>query len=318
MQRRPLIQSRIETSNRGVGTRIQHQRNSSVQYSGRSSSLFKCLILTPLISLVCLELYATIYIMNSTDAGASFSLRGIRNRPKHPNRLIDVILDRNQNNTSKVHQINQPIKQKPILLSRNANVTVTSSARGNLGPPTVLNQIKPGKDWLKDRWQAASDMHGSAIPGSHWVMLDFSAMFHNSEGAIHITKVILDWETAYSSDYRIESRMDAPTTTGGENDDWCLLFDAGDEPFGQRNAYPHASVEQHGQSPGVKERLPLHVIHKIYWMEGVRSDIYDEKCLSMRYLRIFIRKSARGWGVSLWQVDVYGYTTLLSDAIEEQ
>lgn len=267
-----------------------------------------------MILLLCLELYATIYIIHSSDVDTSISLRGIRNRPKHPNRLIDVIRDQHKNNTSTVQRFvgrgnTQIIKQKPILISRNANVTVTSSARGNLGPPSVLNQEKPGTDWLKDRWQAASDMHGSAIPGTHWVLLDFSSMFSNTKGAIRITKAILDWETAFASDYRIETRMDAPTSAGGENDDWCLLFDGGKESFGQSGQYPHASVEEHGLSPGVKERLPLHVIHKIYWMEGVHSDVYDEQCLSMRYLRIFIRKSARGWGVSLWQVDVYGYKT---------
>jgi hypothetical protein len=34
------------------------------------------------------------------------------------------------------------------------------------------------------------------------------------------------------------------------------------------------------------------------------------KCRKLRYLRVYINKPARGWGVSLWQVDVYGENNL--------
>ena len=77
------------------------------------------------------------------------------------------------NNTTTIHHQKQQQPQSK-LLSRNPNIVITSSTRGNLGPPSVLNQNPPGKDWLKDRWQAASDMHGTAIKGSHWVLFDFS------------------------------------------------------------------------------------------------------------------------------------------------
>jgi hypothetical protein len=63
--------------------------------------------------------------------------------------------------------------ESSALLSRNPEVKVTTDVRGNLGPPSVMIQETPGTDWLKDRWQAASDMHGTAIPGVHWVMLEF-------------------------------------------------------------------------------------------------------------------------------------------------
>ena len=46
-----------------------------------------------------------------------------------------------------------------------AGATVTTDTRGNLGPGSVITQKVQGNDWLKDRWQAASDMHGSAIAG---------------------------------------------------------------------------------------------------------------------------------------------------------
>ena len=72
--------------------------------------------------------------------------------------------------------------------------------RGNLGPAAVVIQPVPGTDWLHDRWQAASNMHGKNIPGEHWIQLEF-------ESPILVDSVRLDWETAYASDYRIQGSM---------------------------------------------------------------------------------------------------------------
>jgi hypothetical protein len=152
-------------------------------------------------------------------------------------------------------------------------------------------------------------MGGTAIPGSHWVVLDFSAISNGSGGAVYVTKVVLDWETAYAKDYRIETRMDAPT--GEKDDNWCILYDGSlDSDEGSSKQYPHRQVEEYGQSPGVKQKLPLHIIHTIFWEEDVLQIDDKSKCRTMRNLRIFIRKPARGWGVSLWQVDVYGFESL--------
>lgn len=320
MQRRFQI-GRSENSrhtNKGfsVSKLLSRERDSSTIQAGSSNYVRSCLILSPLILLLCLWLYATIYIITSTDMSTSISLRGIRNRTKRMNRLIDVIRNRHQNNTSAVtvRDVKQMLERKQsVLISRNASVTITSSARGNLGPPSVLNQDPPGSDWLKDRWQAASDMHGSAIPGSHWVVLDFSAMFGSNEGAVYLTKLVLDWETAFASDYRIETRIDAPTSAGGLNDQWCILYDGGKaSKVETSHQYPLVTNQEYGQSPGVKEKLPLHIIHTIDWEAESGSDVVmsDGECHALRYLRVFIRKSATGWGVSLWQVDAFGFETI--------
>jgi hypothetical protein len=258
------------------------------------------------------------------------------------------------NTTTTIHQKQkQPPQSK--LLSRNPNIIITSSTRGNLGPPTVLNQDPPGKDWLKDRWQAASDMHGTAIKGSHWVLMDFSHFLaedrdvggkDGSEGrAIQMTKIVLDWETAFATDYRIEGRMDPPSSSSSsslQQDEWCVLYDGGGSGGGGKpnnNNNRHEKELQYGikfheteygQSPGVKQKLPLHIIHTIEWTASspsssltlknkkngqgnneshLRGGGIGRSCQTttvFRYLRIFIRKSARGWGVSLWEVDVYG------------
>jgi len=158
-------------------------------------------------------------------------------------------------------------------------VTVTSSVRGNLGPPSVVVQDPPGDDWLRDRWQAASDMHGSAIPGRHFVQLAFP------EDVIP-TKAILDWEAAYADDYVLEVSSDGIA--------WRTLYDGADAA--QRRNF--RSVKESGQSPGVKKKTPLHVVHTIGPFERGGS---------ASYIRVNIRKPAMGWGVSLWQIDVYGF-----------
>ena len=73
-----------------------------------------------------------------------------------------------------------------------------------------------------------------------------------------------------------------------------------------------------GQSPGVKTIMPLHIIHSINWtttLSGgdVDSTIKyeaegkkDDTIRTLRYLRLYILKPAVGWGVSLWQLDVFG------------
>ena len=255
--------------------------------------------------------------------------------------------------------------QRSILLSRDPDsdpeashqrrppvaVTVTSDVRGNLGPASVILQNPPGTNWIKDRWQAAGDMHGTAIPGQHWVQLDFGNLHSHSRGRgrgrslemeMEIDRVVIDWEAAYAKDYRIEismgdseakakaeaksksTRKELETEEEGFN--WCVLFDGAntntntntnDNANSDTGTGVHAddasakdlgskrSVKEYGQSPGVKKKTPLHVVHTID-MNGAQQS----KCnfQSFRYLRVFINKSVTGWGVSIWELDVYGWT----------
>lgn len=126
--------------------------------------------------------------------------------------------------------------------TRDGRVTVTADTRGNLGPASVVVQDPPGQDWIKDRWQAASDMGGTAIPGSHWVQIDLGR-------TVRAKRAVLDWEAAYADDYEVSCREDATAQ-------WLVLFDA-KEHSGQR------TTEKTGKSPGhgVDPSTPLHVIH---------------------------------------------------------
>jgi len=178
--------------------------------------------------------------------------------------------------------IENPVNIHPrwALLSRDSSVKATTDVRGNLGPALVVNQNPPGNDWIKDRWQAASDMGGTAIPGQHWVQLEFRS-------SIHVTSIVLDWEAAFAEEYRLEGRVSL------DNGEWCVLYDNSDEMHKSRRV-----VKESGQSPGVKRKMPLHVVHTI------SMDV--ERDCPIEILRLFIKKPFRVWGVSLWQFDVYG------------
>jgi hypothetical protein len=103
-----------------------------------------------------------------------------------------------------------------------------------------------------------------------------------------------------------------------------------DAAVDDRGIIVRRSTEEYGQSPGVKRKMPLHVVHTIDWTtmtdardadarrEKTGNDVEsgggvvvdddddDGSCRHLRYLRVYIRRPARGWGVSLWQVDVFG------------
>lgn len=76
-------------------------------------------------------------------------------------------------------------------------------------------------------------------------------------------------------------------------------------------------TERTGQSPGVKAKMPLHVIHYLNWTSpDGRSNTASKSSMEgdsarnreLRFLKLYIRKPAVGWGVSLWQFDVYATT----------
>lgn len=197
--------------------------------------------------------------------------------------------------TAPYQEITAPVAKPSQLISRNPNVGVTCDVRGNLGPCSVVVQDPPGTDWLKDRWQAASDMGGTAIPGRHFVVLDF-------QRTVVADRVHLDWETAFADSYRLEV-----SANGASDAEWTVLFDGtvgvvGPSPMaGQRLTTPGRATTTEGQSPGVPKGviMPLHVLHDIELDD-------DARAVPFRFMRLYIVKPAVGWGVSLWQFDVFG------------
>lgn len=191
---------------------------------------------------------------------------------------------------------------KPHILSRMPNkVVATSDVRGNLGPVSVVLQADPGTDWIHDRWQAASNMHGKQIPGEHWIQLEFQ------NTTVVADRIVLDWETAYADEYVLEASLEPISNDSAkrESDVW-ILFDGRKK----HDTDTMLSVTKSGKSPGVKEPMPLHVVHEIQLNGNAKHDntnINSSRLRPFSYLRLHILKSKTGWGVSLWQFDVYGF-----------
>ena len=333
------------------------------------------LLLSPLALLLALWIVAAFYFLaliaddGGGDGRNNLDYHGLRRRRQmvHGNDLADarVVEPTDERGRSRRRVQNEAAAWSSsrttrttataatTIISRDPRVVITSSARGDLGPPSVLNQNPPGTDWIEDRWQAASDMGGTAIPGEHWVTLDFTGALELEGGGdggagaavVFVNKVVLDWEAAYADDYRIEGRVDPPPPPppaerggdGGSARDrgWCTLYDgdldeqavvgavgARDGGGGDDSSHdggrrpPRRSVEEHGQSPGVKRKMPLHVVHTIDLSRPASDDAKGEDsegsvtggdCRRLRYLRVYVRKPARGWGVSLWEADAFGY-----------
>lgn len=179
---------------------------------------------------------------------------------------------------------NPPTPRRILLTTPERGTRAWTDVRGNLGPPDVVLNNRT-TDWLKDRWQAASDMHGTAIRGSHWLRV--RGLGHGGVGT-RVDGFLLDWETAFAEDYRLEGWW--------RNQSVVTYFDA------QVTAHKSLrSSESFGRSPGVKQKLPLHVIHKIACPPETTSTRVDE-------LYLLIRKPFHGgWGVSLWRFQAFGY-----------
>jgi hypothetical protein len=138
-------------------------------------------------------------------------------------------------------------------------------------------------------------MHGTEIKGEHWVELDFFRMREQGE-TFWPAYAMLDWETAVSTDYVIYGRRGMED----ESDSWKVLFDS------KKHAYDTTTL---GKSPGVKQEMPLHYIHNVTLKKRISpvEVSIKEKPKLIDAIRIVIRSSDHGWGVSLWQVDIYGW-----------
>jgi len=99
-------------------------------------------------------------------------------------------------------------------------------------------------------------------------------------------------------------------------DGWTTLFD-GETKDPVEAA--RRSIYQSGQSPGVSFKLPLHVVHELTLeasgsspqlpaeAEGGGVGQEEEEGEGYRWVRLVMqRPSKNGWGVSLWQMSLYG------------
>ena len=175
-------------------------------------------------------------------------------------------------------------------------------------------------------------MHGTNIPGEHWIHLDFSsasAVFdtrptettrntqQKGRSSVTIERIVLDWETAYADEYILEGALDPlpPITNTKSRNATSKIWTIFDSRTKQQKHGESSSagsvatssmatrtITESGFSPGVAAKLPLHYVHDISLEDAPGAQHHTP----IRYVRLRILHSATGWGVSLWQFDVYG------------
>ena len=164
---------------------------------------------------------------------------------------------------------------------------VKSDVWGNLGPPSVVTD-ESVEDWLKDRWQAALNMRGEPIPGSHWLEIDLLR-------ECCVTKFLIDWEVAHSTRYEIwGSRQETQGMISdlhhGKHPGWYRLAISKNRKEGNRDKH-HIVHEVEAWS---KYRCHDEVIS-----EGERGYIF-------RFIRLVILTPETQWGSSVWRFQVWG------------
>jgi len=169
-------------------------------------------------------------------------------------------------------------KNSLIMVERllSANRPVESDVRGNLGPPSVVTEENVS-DWLTDRWQSARNMRGEPILGEHWLDVDLGE--HCT-----LTKIVLDWEDAYCTDYDLIGH------SGRVSKDGVL-----------RDSRKIASGKDARTSHPTKQ----HVVHEIVLPASIPSHGRKSKH-KFRYVRLVMHSPATQWAPSLWRFQIYG------------
>jgi len=158
-----------------------------------------------------------------------------------------------------------PRDGESVLLSRDK--PAEASTRGNLGAAGVVTRLAE-EDWLTDRWAAQANMQGGAMPLPQWLTVDL--------GDEHVvTRVEIDWETAFARQYEI--KISKVASSG-----FVTLFE-----------------EQDGNGDQTSDK---HILHKV---------AIPQSKLGMqhagRYVKLILLQSGTDFGISVWHFDIYGY-----------
>lgn len=165
----------------------------------------------------------------------------------------------------------------------------TASVRGNLGPPSsVLTDAVD--NWLTDRWQVAGDMSGTPLPLPQWIQIDFMRSVDGVSTPAHVCvdHVLLDWETAFASEYTLEMQ-------DGVSPTWHAIF------------FEHA-----GLAGGPSDKHVLHAITPSQLQQSAASSLASDADDASRpcgtSIRLKIIRNGAAWGASLWRFQVFGVT----------
>ena len=170
---------------------------------------------------------------------------------------------------------------------------VTADVQGNLGAPSVVTNESIG-NWLTDRWQAALNMKGEAIPGEHWIEIDL-------QRPCRVEKVIIDWEDAYSTFWTLQGRLIEPyiSSSSSNGNNGNVILGLGGESKQIRHMKHHVVYELHTpfsrDQNRIKEKTLLaHKEHNTGMGEMVR------------YVRLVIHQPSMHWGSSIWRLQLWG------------
>ena len=269
------------------------KKSGTLQTTKKKKKMEACLFL----GMVPIGVLTGLYLLVVT----AMMMTMFESHPPHQSLLRNPANDISYNNTKNAvpqheHQQNKnaahpriPSRQMELLSTMQQGCVATADVVGNLGPPsTVLADADDNTDWLKHRWQTASNMHGTAIPGTHWLRLTWPHV-------VELHSVVLHWETAFADRYAIQIWDDGNSSSSSNNNRWTTVLEA-----------PKDIVQttKSGHSPGVPATVqdaPLHVIQTL-------SNFQQGRPPTTTSLRILMDHPGvhKGWGLSLWEVQVFG------------
>lgn len=163
-------------------------------------------------------------------------------------------------------------------------------------------------DWLRDRWQAASDMSGKPIPGPHWVSIELDAGCAASEA-------LIDWETARADDYELQVRA----VCGGSPARAAKAQAKVEGAAARSAAVPSAVVASTATDDGEGQAWTTltstrisrttserHVVDVVRVEETAAALSITSTTRARLEYRLHIRTPATQWGVSLWRLQLWG------------
>ena len=172
-------------------------------------------------------------------------------------------------------------RPKPNGKARNllSGKSVTSDVKGNLGPPSVVTNENIA-DWLKDRWQAASDMGGTPIPGPHYLQIDLGEL-------CRIESIFIDFETAYSKYWTLYGRRSDNICPKHKN--WVQLAQ------GTSGKPAKGIMKQH-----VHQTVPV--------VDLSTGDGGENDCDAPNYteVKLVILRPSTRFGTSIWRLHING------------
>jgi len=223
------------------------------------------------------EAHLRVRVGNSLPSSVQLSQAALKSPEKGTEKLLSASASSNDPEP--------PIGHKKIFSEEilSVHAPVTSDVMGNLGAPSVVTS-EAVEDWLRDRWQSARNMQGEPIPGEHWLEIDLGRRSM-------ITKILLDWEQAFCTDYTVFGHNGAKVKGPGETQD-AVFLDLKELASGREARTSQPSKQ--------------HVLHELLLPPPPPSHSRKTKG-SYRFIRLVMHRPATQWAPSLWRFQVYGW-----------